>query len=87
MDHLERLIIRTVGALTSAQAHVGHSTERSMFRGWVGTAPSHPTLHYIGVWQRANDHGGVLSEWSREDGTWVGKWTQAPDQYQVMDYE
>ncbi|KAI0682047.1 hypothetical protein C8Q76DRAFT_804428 [Earliella scabrosa] len=80
MVNLERLLIRTAGSVGTTPGDV--ASERDIFHGWVNPAagPPQPTLHYIGVWQRAKDQdGGVLSEWSRMDGSWRGTWTPAPD--------
>ena len=83
--HLDRLVIRTRGTLNAISGD--HSNERSIFRRWVGGSHPHPTLHYIGVWQgTAGLEGGVLSEWSREDGLWQGKWTEDPNWGQLMDF-
>ncbi|KAI0694478.1 hypothetical protein C8T65DRAFT_744355 [Cerioporus squamosus] len=80
LPQLERLLITTHSALGSTVGD--QSSEREIFRRWVG--PSHPSLRYIGVWQRAHTLGlaskdNVFSEWSREDGIWQGKWTKNAD--------
>ena len=85
MPHLERLIIRTAGALTHSLKY--RDAERKIFRQWVDEDHPHPALHHISVWQRVYDQGGVLSEWSRGDGVWRGTWTPSPDPYHVMTYE
>ncbi|KAI0702553.1 hypothetical protein C8Q76DRAFT_789321 [Earliella scabrosa] len=80
MVDLERLLIYTAGSVGTTPGNA--VLERSIFHNWVNPAagPSHPTLHYIGVWQRATSRdGGLLSEWSRVDGSWGGTWTPAPD--------
>ncbi|KAI0744908.1 hypothetical protein C8Q76DRAFT_789375 [Earliella scabrosa] len=85
LSHLELLVIRTGGALVSIFTR---DHERKLFRQWVGVDHPHPTLRYIAVWQRAYDHsGGSLSEWSRELGTWRGKWTVSPDVGQLTMYD
>ncbi|RPD60319.1 hypothetical protein L226DRAFT_577105 [Lentinus tigrinus ALCF2SS1-7] len=74
LSQLEQLVIRTDGAV--AHAAGDHIAEREAFRKWVGGARPHPTLRYIAVWQRCRaDNYGVISEWSREDGIWTGKWS------------
>ncbi|RDX47416.1 hypothetical protein OH76DRAFT_1484770 [Lentinus brumalis] len=82
LPQLERLLISTHGALSTTVGD--HSSEEGIFRRWVG--PSHPSLSYIGVWQRVSSSGSshafgdnVFSEWSREDGIWRGKWTKNAD--------
>ncbi|RDX45352.1 hypothetical protein OH76DRAFT_1357939, partial [Lentinus brumalis] len=77
LSQLEQLVIRTDGVLRSATGD--RKGERELFRRWVGGSQPHSTLRYIAVWQRYSDRNrGVVSEWSREDGVWGGKWTDAP---------
>ncbi|KAI0730669.1 hypothetical protein C8Q76DRAFT_792818 [Earliella scabrosa] len=85
LPHLERLVIRTAGALTSAPN--SRNAERKMFQQWVDVNDPHPTLRHITVWQRVYDRGGILSEWKLEDGVWTGTWTSEPDPYHVMTFD
>lgn len=87
---LEYLVIRTAGMLVAPSSPQGQQQERQVFQRWTGVSVSNPhsTLRYIGVWQSASeDNGGRLSEWSREDGIWSGKWTDAPEVGQLINFK
>ncbi|RPD78436.1 hypothetical protein L226DRAFT_292460 [Lentinus tigrinus ALCF2SS1-7] len=76
LSQLDQLVVRTNGVLSTPD---DRKAERELFHRWVGGKQLHSTLRYIAVWQRYNDRDrGVISEWSREDGNWKGKWTEAP---------
>ena len=78
LTQLQELVIRTAGSLCTVPGD--HAAERAIFRAWVGQSVPHPTLHFIGVWQRFNDdNGGIVSQWAREDGVWEGKWFAQPE--------
>ncbi len=84
MYDLEQLVIRTAGPLKPKTVPGDRVLERDILRRWVR---NHSTLRFVAVWQHGYDHdGGVLVEWSREDGTWSGRWTKGPDPAHVMTY-
>ncbi|RDX40600.1 hypothetical protein OH76DRAFT_1490153 [Lentinus brumalis] len=79
LAYLQEIVIRTAGSLSTVPGD--RKAERAVFRAWVGSTSSapHPTIYTVTVWQRVDDDdGGIVSQWSRENGEWKGIWMDNP---------